>query len=108
MVCGGNFCYFGFGLFLFIFGFVIDVIGVVFLYWILVEVGGEKVYGGLWKICIFGLVVIYLFFGCVDFDEVLGIIIKWIYNFDFCKKKSVYIDFVELYKELFIYIFKFN
>lgn len=48
MVCGGNFCYFGFGLFLFILGFVIDVIGVVFLYWILGEVGGKKVYMGLW------------------------------------------------------------
>lgn len=76
MVCGGNFCYFGFGLFLFILGFVIDVIGVVFLYWILGEVGGEKVYMGLWQICSFGLIDIYLVIECIDVVEVLGIIIK--------------------------------
>lgn len=108
MACGGNSCYFGFGLFLLILGLVIDVIGVASPYWILAEVGGEKVYGGLWQICTSGSVATYSFSGCTDFDEVPGIITKRIYNSDFCPKKSVYTDYVELYKESFTYIFKFN
>lgn len=70
MACGGNSCYFGFGLFLLILGLVIDVIGVASPYWILAEVGGEKVYGGLWQICTSGSVATYSFSGCTDFDEV--------------------------------------
>lgn len=42
MACGGNSCYFGFGLSLLILGFVIDVIGVASPYWILGEAGGKR------------------------------------------------------------------
>ncbi|XP_052686875.1 peripheral myelin protein 22-like [Crassostrea angulata] len=51
MACGGNSCYFGFGLFLLILGLVIDVIGVASPYWILADEDGVKVNGGLWQMC---------------------------------------------------------
>nr|XP_034319326.1 uncharacterized protein LOC105334350 [Crassostrea gigas] len=63
MACGGNSCYFGFGLSLLILGFVIDVIGVASPYWILGEAGGKKAYMGLWQMC--SSVT-----GCIDFAEV--------------------------------------
>lgn len=71
MACGGNSCYFGFGLSLLILGFVIDVIGVASPYWILGEASGKKAYMGLWQMC--SSVT-----GCIDFAEVPGTITKTI------------------------------
>lgn len=69
MACGGNSCYFGFGLFLLILGLVIDVIGVVSPYWILAKEGGVKLNGGLWEMCTSASDVS----ECSDFNKVQGI-----------------------------------
>lgn len=76
MACGGNSCYFGFGLSLLILGFVTDVIGVASPYWILGEVGGEKVFIGLWQVCTSGSIDTYSVSECVDFAEVPGTVTK--------------------------------
>lgn len=69
MACGGNSCYFGFGLFLLILGLVIDVIGVASPYWILADEDGVKVNGGLWQMCTSASDVS----ECSDFTKVQGI-----------------------------------
>lgn len=78
MACGGNSCYFGFGLSLLILGFVIDVIGVASPYQILGEAGGEKAYMGLWQICSSGSIDTHSVTECIDVAEVPGTITKTI------------------------------
>lgn len=78
MACGGNSCFYGFGLSLLILGFVIDVIGVASPYWILGEAGGEKAYMGLWQVCTSGSIDTHSVTGCIDFAEVPGTITKTI------------------------------
>lgn len=75
MACGGNSCFFGFGVSLLILGFVIDVIGVASPYWILAEAGGKKAYMGLWQMC---SSVQFSSVQCIDFAEVPGTITKTI------------------------------
>lgn len=84
MACGGNSCYFGFGLSLLILGLVIDVIGVASPYWILGEAGGEKAYMGLWQICSSGSIDTHSVTECIDVAEVPGTITKTIYSSEDC------------------------
>ena len=61
MACCGHGPFFGFGLFLLIFGFLLDVSGVATPYWVKISWNGIQVHMGLWQSCISGLIS-----GCND------------------------------------------
>ena len=54
MVCYGHGPFFGFGLFLLIFGFLLDVGGVASPYWVKISFSDIQVHMGLWQTCISG------------------------------------------------------
>ena len=61
MACCGHGPFFGFGLFLLIFGFLLDVSGVATPYWVKISWNGIQVHMGLWQSCISGPIL-----GCND------------------------------------------